>query len=117
MQDITKKIAQELGIKDISVNNTVELFKDGLMGLLAKYTVHNKGYSCVKEEMYLRLQELYFLKQAPSLLNCYTKLKKEYYLKGIWQIPSYVSFARKIRAEFTSEQINFLRGKISAVNL
>jgi hypothetical protein len=102
----------ELKTSYSAVNSArLKLRKDGLIGLLAKYSIHNKGHSCVQAEMYSKFKELYLSKQAPSFLNCYTKLKNEYYLKGVWQIPGYLSFVRRIKAEFTSEQISFFRGK------
>jgi len=90
-----------------------KLHEEGLLSLLTKYSTHNKGKTCVREDMYSRFKDLYLHESCPSMSSCYEKVRQEF-LNSIeeWKFPSYVSFRKRLKDEFTQREIDSLRKKL-----
>ena len=90
-----------------------KLQEEGLLSLVTKYSLHNKGKSIVTEDMYSRLKDIYLSENCPTLSSCYEKVKQEFINSDdAWRFPSYVSFRKRLKDEFTQNEINLFRKKL-----
>lgn len=80
-----------------------KLIKDGVPGLLAQYGQH-KGRTLVSNEMYIQFRDLYLSPERLSAITCGQKIKNKSNEQD--SLPSKSSFMRRLRKEFTGEEIN-----------
>ena len=75
---------------------------EGLKGLIPKYKSNNK--SSVSDEMYQAFKKIYLTPNAYPLKTCVKMLSKDF-----CNLPSYMSFLRRLNKDFTSEEIKKYR--------
>ena len=71
---------------------------EGLNGLISKYKSNNK--SSVSDEMYQAFKKIYLTPNAYPLKTCVKMLSKDF-----CNLPSYMSFLRRLNKDFTSDEI------------
>ena len=75
---------------------------EGLNGLIPKYKSNNK--SSVSDEMYQAFKKIYLTPNAYPLKTCVKMLSKDF-----CNLPSYMSFLRRLNKDFTSDEIKKYR--------
>lgn len=83
-----------------------KLIQEGVSGLLAQYGKH-KGKTSVTNEMYIQFRDLYLSHARLSAITCWQKVKDNY--KEVVHFPSHNSFIRRLKKEFTGEEIRKFR--------
>jgi predicted transposase YbfD/YdcC len=84
------------------------LYKEGRMGLLAKYG-KSKGKTSVKDEYFEMFKELYLTVLKPSMKTCAKEVKEHFGIKNNEFFPSPISFLRRLKREMTQREIDYAR--------
>ena len=84
------------------------LYKEGRMGLLAKYG-KTKGITSVKDEHFQLFKELYLTVLKPSMKACTREVKEHFGIKDNESFPSPISFLRRLKREMAQSEIDYAR--------
>ena len=83
-------------------------YKEGRMGLLAKYG-KSKGKTSVKDEYFEMFKEFYLTSLKPSVKACVKEIKEHFKVKENEFFPSPISFSRRLKYEMTQKEIDYAR--------
>lgn len=87
--------------------------QNGFYALLPEWTHNNKGSSCIFDELYSIFIDEYFSFESPPLTEAARIAKKKFVEKNpdfeICQLPPEGTFAKRIKKEYSQEEISIFR--------